>query len=74
MRFPSEHKRKYELTDEYWYVLACRWATIITFEHVVFLSAAIMAYAIPDIPFFVKENIKYREKLKKQTRIANKSK
>lgn len=66
MRFPSGHEREYELREDYWYVLAVRWGTVLAFIHVVFLLAAIIAYAIPDMPFFVKENIKYREKLNRQ--------
>ncbi|XP_064174667.1 anoctamin-6-like [Anguilla rostrata] len=60
-RHPPGHPRQYEHSVYYWHVIAAKLAFIIVVEHIVYLTKFILAYAIPDVPVAVREQIK-REK------------
>uniref|UniRef100_UPI00358E4EFF anoctamin-4-like n=1 Tax=Myxine glutinosa TaxID=7769 RepID=UPI00358E4EFF len=59
---PEEHKEfHYELTLQFWHILAARLAFIVVFEHLVFFIKMLIAYLIPDIPRGLQEFMR-REK------------
>ncbi|XP_078271613.1 anoctamin-3 isoform X2 [Rhinoraja longicauda] len=49
-RAPPWDPNRYEVTLQFWHVLAARLAFIIVFEHFVFGFKAFIAYLIPDMP------------------------
>ncbi|XP_055487756.1 anoctamin-3-like [Leucoraja erinacea] len=49
-RAPPWDPNQYEVTLQFWHVLAVRLAFIIVFEHFVFGFKAFIAYLIPDMP------------------------
>ncbi|RZC33898.1 anoctamin-5-like [Asbolus verrucosus] len=64
-RYPPDHPQRYQLTDVHWYELTLKFLAVVVFEHVVMLITGVIAYAIPDIPFSVKEHISHhRDQLK----------
>ncbi|XP_018564511.1 anoctamin-4-like [Anoplophora glabripennis] len=69
-RYPPDHPNKYELTTDYWYMLAMKFLAIVLFEHVVMVTNGIIAYAIPDVPAHVTERLAMEETKKKETRMA----
>nr|NP_001086810.1 anoctamin 5 L homeolog [Xenopus laevis]AAH77486.1 Tmem16e-prov protein [Xenopus laevis] len=60
-RYPPGHGKEYQVTMQYWHILAAKMAFIIIMEHVVFLVKFFVAWLIPDIPSEVKARVK-REK------------
>ncbi|KAM6896348.1 anoctamin-6 [Lycodopsis pacificus] len=60
-RYSPGHPRQYEYTIYYWHVIAAKMAFIIVVEHIVYLTKFILSYAIPDVSYAVREQIK-REK------------
>uniref|UniRef100_A0A8C4QQK4 Anoctamin n=1 Tax=Eptatretus burgeri TaxID=7764 RepID=A0A8C4QQK4_EPTBU len=60
---PEEHEDfHYELTLQFWHILAARLAFIVVFEHLVFFIKMLIAYLIPDVPRGLQECMR-REKL-----------
>ncbi|GJQ83749.1 hypothetical protein Trydic_g15877 [Trypoxylus dichotomus] len=59
---PNETE-KYKHNDEYYYLLGMSFFMIILFEHGVLLLTGILAYAIPDIPFVIKEHLAYEDQV-----------
>ncbi|KAJ8349382.1 hypothetical protein SKAU_G00245120 [Synaphobranchus kaupii] len=49
-REPSWSQTPYEISKEYWAVLAARLAFVIVFQNVVMLMSAVVDWLIPDIP------------------------
>ncbi|RXG53174.1 Anoctamin-3 [Armadillidium vulgare] len=66
-RNPPEDENPYEFTLQFWHVFTARLAFIIIFEHVVFILTGIVAWAIPDIPVEIKNQIKMEKKVEKET-------
>ncbi|XP_059488019.1 anoctamin-3-like isoform X2 [Neocloeon triangulifer] len=62
-RYPPSDPNEYEVTMEHWHVLAARLAFIVIFEHLVFGISGLIAAAIPDLPWDVKEREYLEEKL-----------
>ncbi|KAL2102962.1 hypothetical protein ACEWY4_002130 [Coilia grayii] len=60
-RYPPGHPKQYDHNIYYWHVIAAKLAFIIVVEHIVYLTKFVLSYAIPDVPYKVKEQIK-REK------------
>uniref|UniRef100_A0A1B8Y3M3 Anoctamin n=1 Tax=Xenopus tropicalis TaxID=8364 RepID=A0A1B8Y3M3_XENTR len=60
-RYPPGHEKEYQVTMQYWHILAAKMAFIIIMEHVVFLVKFFVAWLIPDVPSEVKARVK-REK------------
>ncbi|XP_063072938.1 anoctamin-6 [Engraulis encrasicolus] len=60
-RYPPGHPKEYDHNIYYWHVIAAKLAFIIVVEHIVYLTKFMLSYAIPDVPYKVKEQIK-REK------------
>ncbi|XP_074131364.1 anoctamin-3 isoform X3 [Sminthopsis crassicaudata] len=60
-RAPPWSNNPYELTLQFWHVLAARLAFIIVFEHLVFGIKSFIAYLIPDMPKDLSDRVR-REK------------
>ncbi|XP_036620646.1 anoctamin-3 [Trichosurus vulpecula] len=60
-RAPPWSSNPYELTLQFWHVLAARLAFIIVFEHLVFGIKSFIAYLIPDMPKDLSDRVR-REK------------
>ncbi|PWA19397.1 hypothetical protein CCH79_00018414 [Gambusia affinis] len=60
-RFPPGHPREYQYNMHYWHVIAAKMAFIIVVEHVAYLTKFILAFAIPDVSYTTREQLK-REK------------
>ncbi|XP_031798458.1 anoctamin-3 isoform X2 [Sarcophilus harrisii] len=60
-RAPPWSNNSYELTLQFWHVLAARLAFIIVFEHLVFGIKSFIAYLIPDMPKDLSDRVR-REK------------
>ncbi|XP_063913062.1 anoctamin-3-like [Zophobas morio] len=75
LRYPPDHPRKYELTNEYWFQIGMRLLCVIVFEHVIFLTNGIFSYLVPDVSQKLKEGIKHEKtkpyELKKATMEKN---
>ena len=76
LRYPPDHPRKYELTNEYWFQIGMRLLCVIVFEvsfsefglfqtgsfqHVIFLTNGIFSYLVPDVSQKLKEGIKHEK-------------
>ncbi|XP_065334974.1 anoctamin-4-like [Cloeon dipterum] len=62
-RKPPGDPQEYEVTLEYWHVFAARLAFVVVFEHVVMGLSGLIAYAIPDLPWDVREQEYLEEKI-----------
>lgn len=57
-RYPPGNEREYQVTTQFWHILAAKMAFIIIMEHVVFVVKFFVAWLIPDVPSDVKARIK----------------
>ncbi|XP_048524159.1 anoctamin-4 isoform X2 [Dendroctonus ponderosae] len=73
-RYPPNHPLKYKRRKDYWLHLAIKFAAVVIFEHVLVVIKGLVAYAIPDVPFSVRQQIAHQEKMFKRDRIIEQSK
>lgn len=62
-RNPPWHENKYKRPLIYWHILAARLAFIVVFQNVVSLVQMIVAWAIPDVPRKLRDQIKREDHL-----------
>nr|CAD7442764.1 unnamed protein product [Timema bartmani] len=67
-RYPAGHPREFQLTLEFWQTLAAKLAFVVIFENVVLLLTGLLAWAIPDVPTFIKELIVHEHKASMEAR------
>ncbi|CAG9766699.1 unnamed protein product [Ceutorhynchus assimilis] len=70
-RYPPDHPLKYQRRKDFWQHLGIKFAVVVIFEHLVIIIKGLVAYAIPDVPFSVKQQIAHQEKM--TTRAKNKT-
>ncbi|XP_030756919.1 anoctamin-5-like [Sitophilus oryzae] len=68
-RYPPNHPFKYENRPGFWFHLSVKFAIVIFFEHVVIVIKGLVAYAIPDVPFSVRQQVSFQERLRKKIRM-----
>ncbi|XP_060527045.1 anoctamin-5-like isoform X1 [Cylas formicarius] len=68
-RNPPGHPMEYANRKEYWKELAIKMVAVLVFEHVIVTIKGFLAYAIPDVPFAVKQRVAHRENVKKKLRM-----
>ncbi|KAL1516165.1 hypothetical protein ABEB36_000084 [Hypothenemus hampei] len=73
-RYPPDHPLRYKRRQDYWYYLAIKFAVVVIFEHVLILLKGIIAYAIPDVPSSVKQQVMHQEKTKKRIKMVEMNK
>uniref|UniRef100_A0A182FAX8 Anoctamin n=1 Tax=Anopheles albimanus TaxID=7167 RepID=A0A182FAX8_ANOAL len=57
-RSPSGHEQQHELTSIYWQILAVRLAFIVIYQNLVSFMQIVLAWAIPDVPEWLRDQIK----------------
>ncbi|XP_050303777.1 anoctamin-3-like [Anthonomus grandis grandis] len=70
-RYPPDHPKRYQRRDHYWRDLAIKFACVVIFEHIVVIVKGVVAYAIPDVPFSVRQQVMHDEQQKKKARIRD---
>ncbi|XP_069698819.1 anoctamin-4-like [Periplaneta americana] len=56
-REPPSSSNRYAHSYDHWLVLATRFIFVVLFEHVILSLAGVLAYAIPDVPLSVKQQM-----------------
>ncbi|MCL4142507.1 UNVERIFIED_CONTAM: hypothetical protein GTU68_062604 [Idotea baltica] len=62
-RNPPNSEKPYEITLQFWHVFTARLAFILIFEHIIFVLTGVVAWAIPDVPTEVKNQILMEKKV-----------
>ncbi|XP_063970934.1 anoctamin-4-like isoform X11 [Lytechinus pictus] len=65
-RYRGYYDENYEVTLDYWLIIAIKLAFILLYEHLVLFIKFFVAYIIPDMPDFVKNQIKRENYLAQQ--------
>ncbi len=67
-RYPGYHETKhpYNVTKQYWHVIAARLAFVFVFQYVVYGVTKFVAYLVPDRPKLLELKIKREEFLAKE--------
>ncbi|KAF7273724.1 hypothetical protein GWI33_013578, partial [Rhynchophorus ferrugineus] len=68
-RYSPDHQLSLQRRKGFWYLLSIKFGVVVLFEHVVIIIKGLLAYAIPDMPFSVKQQINYQERLHKKLRM-----
>ncbi|XP_074029186.1 anoctamin-4 isoform X2 [Leptinotarsa decemlineata] len=68
-RYDPDHEQAYELTKDFWFLLAIRFLVVLVFEHVIILLKGILAYAIPDVPSYVTLQLAVQERRNRELRM-----
>nr|CAD7426312.1 unnamed protein product [Timema monikensis] len=67
-RYPAGHSQEFQHTLDFWQELAAKLAFVVIFENVVLLLTGLLAWAIPDVPTFIKELIIHAHKTSVEVR------
>nr|CAD7408411.1 unnamed protein product [Timema cristinae] len=67
-RYPDGHSQEFQHTLDFWQELAAKLAFVVIFENVVLLLTGLLAWAIPDVPTFIKELIIHAHKTSVEVR------
>ncbi|XP_049548014.1 anoctamin-1-like [Anopheles darlingi] len=62
-RNPPDHEQPYELTTMYWQILAVRVAFVVIYQNLVGFMQIVLAWAIPDVPEWLQDQIKHERYL-----------
>ncbi|KAF2902281.1 hypothetical protein ILUMI_03902 [Ignelater luminosus] len=68
-RYPPEHHNRYERTANYWYELSIRFLVAVIFEHIMLIISGVLSYAISDMSYSIKKQIKYHHNIVKRDRL-----
>ncbi|CAH1119328.1 unnamed protein product [Phaedon cochleariae] len=70
-RYPPSHSRSYELTSDFWILIAVKSIIFICLENVCLLFSLFLNYVVPTIPRKVEIKMEYEQEVLREMRLRN---